>query len=398
LPIAYCPLHIAHLPHRLLPFALPPLSFPPYLLFLSKFTPLSHSKERNEKICLNCGAVLYGRYCHECSQENIEPKQSAWHLITHFFYDITHFDGKFFTTLKDLLIRPGFLSKEYISGKRASYLHPIRMYVFTSAIFFIIFFSLFDLKNLKLDNRVKLNGKSMEQAKKAALANAKTKGDSISVEQVFSRMGNIQRPLIFDDSSKQNETEAMSVGFGEHQYKTIEEYDSIQKALPEPTKDGWFKRMIMRKQIDLNVRYKGKRNELLYEWITVFLHNFPKMLFISLPIFALLLQLLYIRRRKKFYYADHGIFAIHLYVYSFIALLFIFGIRYIINMTGWGWLWLLNTAIIIYSMYYFYKSMRNFYEQGGIKTFLKYIILYALSFTIIIILFIIFFLFSILEI
>ena len=387
----------------LLPFAShpPPLPFPPSpsnLLFLSKFTPLSHSKERNEKICLNCGAALYGRYCHSCGQENIEPKQSAWHLVTHFFYDITHFDGKFFTTLKDLLIRPGFLSKEYIIGKRASYLHPIRMYVFTSAIFFIIFFSLFDLKNLKLDNRVKLNGQSMEQARKAALANAKTKKDSLSVEQIFSRMDNIQRPLVFDDSSKQNESEAMSVGFGQHQYKSIEEYDSIQKVLPAPAKDGWFKRIAMHKQIDLNVRYKGKRNELLYEWITVFLHNFPKMLFISLPLFALLLELLYIRRRKKFYYADHGIFAIHLYVYSFIAMLFIFAIRYIINMTGWGWLWLLNTAIILYSMYYFYKSMRNFYQQSRIKTFLKYIILYALSFTITMLLFIVFFLFSILEI
>src|SRR6516165_6989863 len=65
--------------------------------FYQNFT-LSHSKERKEKVCLNCKAALYGRYCHVCGQENIEPKQPAWHLVTHFFSDITHFDGKFFTT------------------------------------------------------------------------------------------------------------------------------------------------------------------------------------------------------------------------------------------------------------------------------------------------------------
>ena len=107
---------------------------------------MSHNKEREEKICLNCKAAIYGRYCHVCGQENIEPKENFWHLVNHFVEDLTHFDGKFFITLKDLLFKPGFLSVEYLKGKRASYLHPIRMYVFTSAIFFLIFFSFLDTK------------------------------------------------------------------------------------------------------------------------------------------------------------------------------------------------------------------------------------------------------------
>ncbi|WP_354667709.1 DUF3667 domain-containing protein, partial [Campylobacter jejuni] len=73
----------------------------------------------------------------------MEPKESFWHLTTHFIYDITHFDGKFFSTLKYLLFRPGFLSKEYLKGRRAGYLHPVKMYVFTSALFFLIFFSFY---------------------------------------------------------------------------------------------------------------------------------------------------------------------------------------------------------------------------------------------------------------
>src|SRR6202012_4343239 len=82
------------------------------------------------------------RYCHVCGQENLEPKETVWHLVQHFFNDITHFDGKFFSTVKYLLRKPGFLSREYMLGRRVTYLNPIRMYVFTSAIFFIILFSL----------------------------------------------------------------------------------------------------------------------------------------------------------------------------------------------------------------------------------------------------------------
>ena len=111
-----------------------------FLVIFKQISSLSHYKERKEKTCLNCNAHLYGRYCHNCGQENIEPKETFWGLITHFLYDITHFDGKFFNTLKHLIIKPGFLSREYINGRRATYLHPIRMYVFTSAFFFIIFF------------------------------------------------------------------------------------------------------------------------------------------------------------------------------------------------------------------------------------------------------------------
>ena len=103
---------------------------------------MSHLKERKEKNCLNCQTTVIGRYCHQCGQENLEPKETVWHLVQHFFNDITHFDGKFFATVKLLLRKPGFLSAEYIAGRRMSYLNPIRMYVFTSAFFFIILFSL----------------------------------------------------------------------------------------------------------------------------------------------------------------------------------------------------------------------------------------------------------------
>ena len=110
-------------------------------LFLSKFLVVSHTKQRKEKNCLNCNAEVQGRYCHICGQENNQPKESFGHLLNHFFQDITHFDGKFFSTIKLLITKPGFLTLQYTLGRRNNFLNPIRLYIFTNALFFLIFFS-----------------------------------------------------------------------------------------------------------------------------------------------------------------------------------------------------------------------------------------------------------------
>ena len=99
---------------------------------------MSHSNERKGKNCLNCGGEVNGRFCQHCGQKNLEPEESVFDLVGHFFHNITHYDGKIVRTLKHLLIRPGFLSKEYLVGRRAGYLHPVHMYVVTSTFFFFI--------------------------------------------------------------------------------------------------------------------------------------------------------------------------------------------------------------------------------------------------------------------
>ncbi len=106
-------------------------------------------------------------------------------------------------------------------------------------------------------------------------------------------------------------------------YRTLESYDSSQKALPPEQRDGWLTRRINIRIIIIEQRLEKDQGGFIRELISNFIHNFPKMLFISLPIFALLLKLLYVRR-KQFYYVDHGIFAVHLYIFSFLLLLVIF--------------------------------------------------------------------------
>src|SRR5436189_4808282 len=127
---------------------------------------MSRIKERKEKTCLNCNAEVQGRYCQNCGQENTEPRETVWQLILHFFQDITHFDGKFFSTVKYLFLRPGFLSKEYMAGRRAAYVNPIRMYIFTSAFFFLIFFSFFKLNKKIIGDGTTVNNMTYGQTEK----------------------------------------------------------------------------------------------------------------------------------------------------------------------------------------------------------------------------------------
>src|ERR1700733_8486574 len=95
---------------------------------------------RQENNCLNCGTELQGKYCHVCGQENLEIKETFGHMMNHAISDYFHFDHQFFHTLKPLLFKPGFLTNEYMAGRRAQYLHPVKMYIFISIVYFLIVF------------------------------------------------------------------------------------------------------------------------------------------------------------------------------------------------------------------------------------------------------------------
>lgn len=369
---------------------------------------MSHSKERSEKVCLNCNAGLNGRYCHVCGQENIEPKETVWGLITHFFYDITHFDGKFFSTVKYLVARPGFLPAEYSKGRRAAYLHPIRMYVFTSAFFFIIFFSIYDGNNvIRVNSTGNNNYSNTDSAKKArdeaiqrALALAHTREDSADIMEGLALFVDTVATDPADSSKKKTDTSRkknMRNWDKSDDYKTVEEYDSVQAKLPEDERDGWFERVLNRREIALRGKYGDDNKALFKAWGNAFIHQFPKLLFVSLPIFAAILRLLYIRRRKQFYYVDHGIFTIYLYIFSFVLLLVAMAISWLTNITGWDWINLLQIPLWLYSFYYIYKAMRVFYRQSRGKTIVKFILLNIIASISIITLFVLFFVFAIFQ-
>jgi len=359
---------------------------------------MSHRRERKEKDCLNCGTTVQGKFCHICGQENVEPKETFFGMVTHFFNDITHFDGKFFTTLKDLVIMPGFLSAEYMKGRRMSYLNPVRMYLFTSAIFFLIFFS---ISNPKDTFKITAGNEPMSPgARDSAIQqiNERLKKDTASDNLMM------QLSLLKDTSRQVSALDLLPfsddfvvVGTIGGDYKNRKEYDSLQTVLPSGKKDGWLTRLWNKKAIYLNEKYRYDMAFSMQELGNSVLHRLPYLLFISLPFFALILKLLYTRRRKQFYFADHGIFSIHHYILSFILLLFVFLWDKMDKITGWGiWQILMGVTLFAWPVYLF-LAMKRFYSQRIGKTFIKFILLNISGIILLMILLLFFLLFSVFQ-
>lgn len=326
---------------------------------------------------MNCKSVIYGRYCHVCGQENVEPKETFWGLITHFVYDVTHFDGKFFDTTKHLLFRPGFLALEYFRGRRATYLNPIRMYVFTSAFFFIIFFS-FNLNN-KDEKEIK-KGRTELIVERTQLEQKIAKSTDSTRKRKFQnelyRLNNRIRYYGQDSVLKVTDDEIDStINFnfigGNSLPKTVHAYDSIQQTLPESMKDGWLIRKVTRKIISINEKYRHDGKSFFRDANEKFLHYVPQMMFVSLPLVALLWQLLYIRR-KQIYYVNHLIFTVNLYIAAYILLLINYSFSGLHEVTGLGIFSTLSVISIFTIFFYVYKAMRNFYQQRRAKTVLKF--------------------------
>jgi Protein of unknown function (DUF3667) len=389
---------------------------------------VSHFTERKEKNCLNCNAVVQGRFCHICGQENIEPRETLWHLVSHFFQDITHFDGKFFSTLKYLLFKPGFLSREYMMGRRASYLNPIRMYVFTSAFFFLYFFSTFSLDgmnsgfNAAADTQVKLDKlklsveglkKQQEAVKDTVIGNAIQKTllsfndrvvlyekvlDSINKDTtaIAARLAAIRDSVnaaVAGDPERlrpKKKKDGINFNFMNEHYYTVMAYDSVQANLPAGKRDGWWRRLRNRKAVDIYEKSSDKSTDFGKHVVNTFLHALPQMFFFSLPVFAFLLSLLN-RKGRKYYYVNHAIFSIHLYCATFIIT---FILILLTKYAAFG----NETVENIYSVFFFfalffyqYKCMRNFYQQSRAKTVLKFFIINMLAFAVTLLLTIVFF-------
>jgi hypothetical protein len=350
---------------------------------------MSHLKERLEKNCLNCNAEVQGRFCQVCGQENVETKETVWHLISHFFQDITHFDGKFFSTLKYLMARPGFLSLEYMKGRRASYVNPIRMYIFTSAFFFLIFFSLFNFDKQRLVNQATVNKKTYAQIQKMDSATFSNFTKELNDED-----GKEGKPMTRAEFKKHYDSlfTGKGINFSNSiDYKSKAAYDSALRS--GKIKHNWFTRQLVYKGIEINEKYKNDAGGAMSAFINILLHSLPQMIFISLPIFAFLLKLLYIRR-KEYYYVNHGIFSLHFYIFIFIALLIMFGLGELNARLDWTLITLVQTFLGFGLLFYLYKAMRKFYRQRRAKTFFKFLILCLLLFVTLALLFLIFMFYS----
>lgn len=346
---------------------------------------MSHQPERKEKNCLNCGTTVIGRYCHVCGQENIETRETFWSLTKHFVFDILHFDGKFWHTLKYLIIRPGLVARQYCEGKRNTYLHPIRMYLFTSAVFFLLFFAI-------KGNQLQKKQDALSKRERIELTDSLKKelvskpGDTAILRKLRLLKDAGKQVYISDiDTSKRFSFFMANSG----KYSSFEQYDSVQKKLPQGERDSWFIRMFTKRGLELKEKYGSDMTQGFNVIWADFLHKVPYMLFLSLPFFALILKLLYVRR-KNFFYSDHAIFTLYHYIASFILLMAMMAVGQLSEWTGFsGGGWLIFFLVLMW-MAYLFMEMKSFYKQGWFKTFAKFLVLDFFGFFVVLVLFFVF--------
>jgi Protein of unknown function (DUF3667) len=322
----------------------------------------------------------------------------------------------FFSSLKLLLFKPGILTRKYIEGKRAGYLNPIKMYVFTSAVFFIIFFSFLNpAKSIHDDSAeakiaaltktkkdlVYVRDSSLKPVNQEAISRAIAETDSSIIvmqrkdmeesreaeklKQTIGKVGDSVLVIspsirISIDSGRLRSKSTGGNGFLESvSFSNLGAYQAYQYQLPDSQKDKMLKKAILYRTIKIREKSAGDKLEPVRTLVDKFFHAFPQLLFISLPLFAFFLWILYIRK-KKYYYVDHIIFTLHLFCASFIFILFIALFRQLEDLSGWGIWGYLNPMIFLLIIYYQYKALRNFYSQGRGKTILKLILLNIMAY------------------
>jgi len=299
---------------------------------------------RNEDDCLNCGTILEGKFCHNCGQENLQIKESFGHMINHAVSDYFHFDHQFFHTLKPLLFKPGTLTNEYMAGRRTQYLHPVKMYIFISLVFF--FFYMKDNKN----EPVKFN--ETDKTEEGIIYSTKT--------------GKAKGPVADTVKNKNNAEESLVLfGIDVNDKKTYKDYLADQQKLPAGERDNFLERYLKKKSYDWKSNGKGAKSM----FAEAFKHNVPKMMFILLPLFALILKVAFWKNRK--FYVEHLIYSFHLHCFLFLFLALTFVLAFILpqsweDVNDW-----VNIFAFFYINWYIYKSLKAVYQRSRWRTISK---------------------------
>lgn len=248
------------------------------------------NKAHQGSYCLNCGSKLRGKFCQYCGQQKIEHDHGVLSTLAHFVGDFVHFDSLIFRTLIPLLFRPGFLVNEYLAGRRARYLNPIRMYVFLSIVFFSIFFLT----------------SSREEA-----VSIQFRPDMLSSLDTLQKMDK-EEARRFLESKQQDDF----VVTGDVTYRSKADYWARQDSLAAAERDGRVVQFFLLKLIDIGERL-GNESSFFGALETNFKKHMPKLAFLLLPLIALWMKLLFIR--GKVTYLSHLLFTIQWYNFSFVA-------------------------------------------------------------------------------
>lgn len=332
------------------------------------------------KHCPNCEYQLtpYHNFCPNCGQK-VDDKLSMRVLFHNTIMNYFSVDARFFRSFIPLLLKPGLLAKQYVSGKRLLYLHPAQFYLFASIVFFFLFSVAIRPMQRKVDDSLKSTlGKEkvivneVNRVKDSIAHVLATQAENMHGEDSLAviKMKNLLNPDAEKDSTtlKSNTGNIRGRFFG-FSYDT-DVLDSLEaagattdeklKAMGYKEADGWFSKFVG-EQI---IKFRANNGVGIFK---AFTDTIPISMFFLIPIFAFLLKILY---RKRGRFAHHMVFSFYYFAFMFLASSIILMTNFIVDIPDW-----IDFLVILSTFFYLIISLKRFYEQGYFKTFIKTCIL-----------------------
>jgi hypothetical protein len=307
--------------------------------------------------CENCGAQLTGPYCAKCGQPAIDYRRSFRHVIVDILDSFLNWDSKFFATIGLLIAKPWRLTNEFLAGKRIRYVHPLRLYLLASILFF--FAANYSAKSIHLRP-------SNLSTKDRAQLEAELKNENIPPEA----RSKIQRALNLSPSPSPaaQADEKASPKPEEPGASDQGDFGPLLQMGPEKPSTPFEKWMETRAKEKI-----GEHGSKAQLFLSTVINNLPYMMLCCIPLFAFVLKILYIRR--KIFYIDHLIYALHIHTFAYVGSMLIVLITLGLNrmapplLAGWiiGLLWLAFAIQIL-------LSIRRVYRQGWFFSTFKFFI------------------------
>jgi hypothetical protein len=279
------------------------------------------------------------------------------HFASEAFESISHADSRLWRTIGYLLVRPGFLTRQFFDGKRVRYLPPFRLYLVISALFFVVV-GLPEGPPIQfdVDGETATPAERVEKLKETAAGLRKDAGPASSglefAADAIERQAEAERAAIEGAKAYANPVAGLAKQEGLidfcNEFKADpsanDSYQSLRKSCANFAEDGGAG--------------LGK----------AVLRNIPRAMFLLLPLLALGMKLLYWRPKR--YYVEHLLFLVHNHAFVFLALALLTLLK-MIPVVG-DHLGFLEALVWLYLLWYLFRAMRNVYQQSRGLTLLKY--------------------------
>ena len=285
--------------------------------------------------CENCGSELRGHWCSQCGQVAVDYRRSFRHVIVDILDSFLNWDSKFFATIGLLIIKPWRLTNEFLVGKRVRYVNPLRLYLLASVLFFFVVN--YWAKAIHIDPR-QLSPKDRDEIA------ADLKNEDLP-PAVRARVEEALR-----EPSPTATAATAQVVFNPN-------------TSPSTSFEQWLEGHAKEKL--------GERGTKLQLFVGTLFSNLPYMMLCCIPLSAFVLKILYLRRR--IFYIDHLIYALHIHTFAYVAIMLIIAATLSLNrlaagaVAKWGIavLWIAFAAQI-------FLSIRRVYRQGWFISVFKF--------------------------